>query len=851
MKFDHKYIAKEVENILKKHKKIYEYDAKNKGKKFAIILPPPNITGHLHLGHAWDIALQDAIIRYKHLQGFNTLWIAGFDHASIATQTKFEKILKEETKKTRFDFPKKVFLQKLKIWANTQKSFIEKQWQKMNLALSLQSQCYTMDQHVNKAVNAIFYELYKQGLIYQDLKLVNWDMKLQTAISDIEINYQKVTTKMYYLKYYLAKTKKYLIVATTRPETLFGDVCLVINPNDKKNAKYIGKMVINPINKKIIPIIGDKYVDQEFGTGIMKCTPGHDFNDYLIGKKYKLPILSVFNFNGTLNEKAIDFTGRNYNSIPIEQARKIVVELLKTNNFLEKIQTITTNIGFSERSSTIVEPMLSKQWFVKMKPLVKKVIALQKTTNKIIFYPKRFNNVLLTWLNNIEDWCISRQLWWGHQIPVWYHKKNKQKYVGIKPPQNTNLWKQDDDVLDTWFSSGLWPMVCTFWRKEKIYKNFYPTNCLVTGYDILFFWIARMIVMAIYHKKIKPFNQCLIHGLIRDEKGRKMSKSLGNGIDPISVVEQYGSDCLKLFLTSSTTLGEDLNFSPQKIKYYSNVLNKIWNSYQLIKDHTLKIKNFNLEKTSEIDRWMLNEVKNLQKNVIAFFNKYEFTVANKMIINSFWNIYCNKYLEMIKFYLNDPKYTKQQKLNSLFIFNEYLKIFYPIAPMLSDYLYYDINQKIIWNDRMKILQLNLKYEKNLIEKYVDIFIRLKDYRMKNSIKKERIINFDYLTPTEFDKNKMNNLLKQHNFFLCNFVKKLDPNKIVIKIDNDLIILNKINKHKTNQQIKKYLTFLDNEIKRCLALLNNKNFLLKAPKEKVELEQRKLKKYLEQKNNMNQ
>ncbi len=849
MNFDHKHIEKKVESILK-GQQIYEYDSQNKGKKFSIILPPPNITGHLHLGHAWDISLQDAIIRYKHLQGFNTLWIAGFDHASIATQTKFEKILKQETNKTKFDFSKKIFLQKLETWAETQKKFIEKQWQKMNLALSLKSQCYTMDQHVNKAVNTIFYKLYKQGLIYQDLKLVNWDMKLQTAISDIEINYQKVTTKMYYLKYYLTGTKKYLIVATTRPETLFGDVCLVINPNDKKNAKYIGKTAINPINKKIIPIIGDKYVDENFGTGVMKCTPGHDFNDYMIGKKYKLPVLSIFNFNGTLNEKTVDFNGKNYNNIPIEQARKTIIELLKKNNLLVKIQSITTNIGFSQRSNTIIEPMLSKQWFVKMKPLVKKIIAQQKTKKKIIFYPKRFNDVLLTWLNNIDDWCISRQLWWGHQIPVWYHRKNNQKYVDITPPQNINVWKQDEDVLDTWFSSSLWPMVCTFWRDEKIYKNFYPTNCLVTGYDILFFWIARMIIMSMYYKKTKPFNHCLIHGLIRDEKGRKMSKSLGNGIDPIDIVNQYGSDCLKLFLTSSATLGEDLNFSQQKIKYYSNVLNKIWNSYQLIKDQTIKIENFDVEKTSEIDRWMLNEVKNLQKKVIVFFDKYEFTVANKIIINSFWNIYCNKYLEMIKFYLNDPKYAKQQRLNSLLIFNEYLKIFYPIAPMISDYLYYDINQKIIWNDRMKILQLNLKYPKNLINKYADIFIKLKDYRLKNSIKKDKIINFDYLTSTKFNKNKMNALLKNHNFFLCNFIKKPSEDKTIIKVGSDLIILEKIEQHKTKQQIQKYLNFLDNEINRCMTLLNNKNFLLKAPKEKIKLEQEKLKKYLEQKNNIN-
>ena len=849
MKFNHKYIEKELKNILM-GQKIYEYDSKNKGKKFSIILPPPNITGRLHLGHAWDVALQDAIIRYKHLQGFNTLWIAGFDHASIATQTKFEKILKEKFKKTKFDFSKQVFLQKLKIWANAQKNSIEKQWQKMNLALSLQAQCYTMDQHVNKAVNTIFYELYKQGLIYQDLKLVNWDTELQTAISDIEIYYQKVTTKMYYLKYYLVNTKKYLIVATTRPETLFGDVCLVINPNDKKNAKYIGKTVINPINKKTIPIIGDKYVDQKFGTGIMKCTPGHDFNDYLIGKKYKLPIVSIFNFNGTLNEKAIDFNGQSYNNIPIKQVRKNVIDLLQKNNLLAKIQTITTNIGFSERSNTIAEPMLSKQWFVKMKPLVKKVIALQKTEKKVIFYPKRFNNALLKWLNNIEDWCISRQLWWGHQIPVWYNKKNNKKYVGIKPPKNKNEWRQDEDVLDTWFSSSLWPMVCTFWRDEKIYKSFYPTNCLVTGYDILFFWVARMITMSIYHKKIKPFDHCLIHGLIRDEKGRKMSKSLGNGIDPNDVIEQYGSDCLKLFLTSSTTLGEDLNFSQQKIKYYSNFLNKIWNSYQLIKDQTIKIKNFDLKKTSEIDRWMLDEIKNLQKEVIIFFDKYEFTIANKMIVNNFWNVYCNKYLEMIKFYLNDPKYTKQQKLNSLFIFNEYLKIFYPIAPTISDYLYHDINGKIIWNDRMKILQLSPKYTKNLISKYADIFIKLRDYRSKNSIKKEEIINFDYVTPTKFNKNKMNNFLKNQNFFLRDFVEKPNEDKTIIEIDDDLIILDKINKHETKQQMQKYLLFLDNEIKRCMVLLNNKNFLLKAPKEKIKLEQEKLKKYLEQKNNIN-
>ncbi len=836
-KYNHAFVEKKVKQLLK-DKNFYELNKTHKGPKFSIVLPPPNITGKLHLGHAWDTSLQDAIVRYKHLQGFNTLWVSGMDHASIATQTKYEKILKETEHKSRFDFSRQEFLKKLNVWSNEQRQFIAKQWDSLNLALSLKSQCFTMDEHVHKACMEWFVEAYKKGLIYQDYKLVNWDTQLQTAISDIEVIYKETSSKMYYFKYYLKDSSEFLTVATTRPETMFGDVCLVVNPNDTKNARLIGKEAINPANGKALPIIADDYVEEGFGTGIMKCTPAHDFNDYNLAKKHHIVLYkNVMNSNGTMNREAVDFLGNTYNLLTVQEARKQLVEVFRQNNLVVKIEDIVNNIGYSERTNTVVEPFLSKQWFVKMKPFADKIIALQKKNKGVEFVPARFNEALLTWMNNIQDWCISRQLWWGHQLPVYYNNKTGKMLVSTKVPKDMSNWTQDPDVLDTWFSSGLWPLVCTSWRKEKEYKNFYPTGLLVTAYDILFFWIARMMTMCEHWSKKVPFKQALIHGLIRDSQGRKMSKSLGNGVDPMELVEKYGSDAMKMFFTSSATMGEDLRFNEEKIKYYWSVLNKIWNSYNLISGQKVR---FTANDLNQFDCWMIDKLNKLIQQVVPQYNKYDFTVANKALIDCFWNDFCNQYLEFIKINLNDKKKAKKQKAIALYIFDEFLKLFYPIAPAIADYLFYDINHKFIWYTKVKPLTIKITFDQHLMKHFANITNCLRDYRIKHSLSRKNEIAFDYVTKDNVNLTELNKLLQAFNIKINNIINVKPDNTTALVVDDGIICLQE--QQSSNQDLTKRLEVVEFEIKRAQGMLANVDFVAKAPADKVQAERDKLAKY---------
>lgn len=837
-KYNPAYVEARVKKLLK-DKDFYEYHKSSKRPNFSIILPPPNITGKLHLGHAWDASLQDAIIRFKHLQGFNTLWISGMDHASIATQTKYEKILKETENRSRFDFSREEFLKKLSGWSNEQKQFIAQQWDSLNLSLSLKSQCFTMDEHVHQACMEWFVDAYKQGLIYQDYKLVNWDTQLQTAISDIEVIYKETNSKMYYFKYYLQDSNEYLTVATTRPETMFGDVCLVINPKDEVNAKYIGRVAINPANGKALPIIGDEYVELGFGTGIMKCTPAHDFNDYNLAKKHHIVLYkNVMNPNGTMNADAIDFKGLTYNMLTIKQARDKLVEDLIADAKLVKIEDIVNNIGYSERTNTIVEPFLSKQWFVKMEPLAKKLIEAQQSNKGVEFIPPRFNEALLTWMKNIQDWCISRQLWWGHRLPVYYHKETGKVLVTTKPPKDMDKWVQDPDVLDTWFSSGLWPLVCTSWRDDKKYKEFYPTSLLVTAYDILFFWVARMMNMCNHWSKKMPFDQVLIHGLIRDSQGRKMSKSLGNGVDPMDLVAKYGSDAMKMFFTSSSTMGEDLRFNEEKITYYWSVLNKIWNSYNLISGRQIK---FTAKDLNPFDCWMLDKLNKLIVQLTELYNKYDFTVANKALIDCFWNDFCNQYLEFIKINLNNKRKVGKQKAVALFIFDEFLKLFYPIAPAISDYLFYEINHKYLWYTTVKPLKIKYNFDRTIMKHFANITNCLRDYRIKHSLSRKNEISFDYVTDDKVRIEQLNALLSNFNIKINNFVDVKPEGTTALVIEDGIICLKEQVENKS-QDLAKRLEVVEFEIKRAQGMLANANFVAKAPADKVQAERDKLAKY---------
>ncbi|MDE5617714.1 MAG: valine--tRNA ligase, partial [Ureaplasma sp.] len=734
------------------------FNPKSDKKPYTIILPPPNVTGKLHLGHAWDVSLQDAIIRYHKMNGYDVLWVPGTDHAGIATQTKFEAILKQEQNETHFSLGREKFLEKLMIWKDDQANFIHKQWAKMGLSLSYKYEKFTMDADINNAVNTVFVELYKQGLIYRDKKLVNWDPILQTAISNIEVIYKNSQTKMYYFKYFNESKTKYLIVATSRPETMFGDVCLVINPNDTRYNWTKNEKFINPANDELLPVIFDEYIDIDFGTGVMKCTPAHDFNDNALAKKHNLKLINILNPDATMNE----ICGK-YQGLDRFVCREKLVEEIKEKGLLEKIEINDSQLPYSERTGTIIEPFLSLQWFVKMKPLADKVIEMQNGSDPVIFYPQKYNDTLLTWLNNIEDWCISRQLWWGHQIPIWYNKNNNDIYCDLQPPKDIENWIRDDDVLDTWFSSGLWPFVTLNWPNEtNLFKKYFPTDVLVTGYDIIFFWVSRMMMFSKYFTSNKPFKNVLIHGLIRDKFGKKMSKSLGNGIDPMDVIDQYGADTLRLFLTSTASLGEDLNYNDEKVLANWNFLNKLKNGSQYILNYIDQIDLNNLTINSNelniLDIWIIDKLNELISSVKRLFEKFNFVVATKKIIEFVWINFFNTYLEFTKFLVKDNN-KNTIKILTIVLLN-ILKILHPQCPFITEEIYQSFfkNKSIMNEQYPELINLNIDSQ-NLIlaNQLINIINISQKYRSDMKLKNKDLIKFCLSTTDNinFDENKIN------------------------------------------------------------------------------------------------
>ncbi len=833
------------------------YTTPKKGKPFSMILPPPNVTGVLHLGHAWDSSIQDTIIRFKRLNGYRTMWIPGTDHAGIATQTKFEKYLETEKHTDKQALGRKEFLKQLMVWKEVQSRTIHEQWAKLGLLLDYNREKFTMDLEVNKAVNKVFVDLYNNKLIYKGHKLVNWDVKLKTAISDIEVIHKHVQSKMYYFKYFLDEQRKnYLVVATTRPETMFGDTCIVVNPNDKRYKQYIGQKVLNPANLQWIPIIADKYVDINFGTGAMKCTPAHDFNDYQLGLKYKMKMIKIMNPDGTMNELCQQYQGLNR-----FVCRKQLVATLKENGFVEKIdEQYETQIGYSERTNEIVEPYLSEQWFIKMKPLVKKVLQNQKKkTNNVKFLPPRFDKTLQQWLEKIEDWCISRQLWWGHQLPVWYHKKTKKIYVGEDAPKPISEWRREEDVLDTWFSSSLWPFVTLNWPKEtELFKTFFPTSVLVTGYDIIFFWVSRMMVMSSYFTEQIPFQKVYIHGLMRDAQGRKMSKSLGNGIDPMEIIAQYGADSLRLFLTSSSTIGEDLNFSIEKIEANWNYLNKLWNSARFILMNNeenyhgpLKVNNL-----PSICLWILNKLNTTITKVTKHMNDYNFVVSSKILNDFVWNDFCNTYIELAKADLNNKEVKQSVVTTTLYVLNSILIMLHPQCPFITDKIY-----QLLPGAKSSIIKekwpekISLKKETEISD-LIKIIESIRRIRSTNNTKEHLSINI--LAKNNI--KKFSNRVKLYNHYLLALNAEivnvsnisLMENKITDVVDNFIIEIPTKNLFDHEKEIAKMQLMvkkLEAEVARSKNILANVNFVSKAPKTKVDIEKEKLAKYETQLQNL--
>ena len=670
----------------------------DKARPYSIVIPPPNVTGKLHLGHAWDTTLQDMIIRQKRMQGFDTLWLPGMDHAGIATQAKVEQRLAEQGI-SRYDLGREKFVDQVWDWKNEYAATIKSQWGKMGLSLDYSRERFTLDEGLSEAVRKVFVTLYEKGLIYRGEYIINWDPKARTALSDIEVIHQDDEGAFYHVKYPFVEEgvtydgKDYIEIATTRPETMFGDVAVAVHPSDERYKDLVGKMVRVPLVGREIPIIADEYVDPEFGSGMVKITPAHDPNDFGVGNRHNLERINTMNEDASMNERAGKYVGMDR-----FDARKAIVDDLQAEGWMLEIEPIVHSVGHSERTGVPVESRLSTQWFVKMKPLAEQALDMQKSDDRVDFYPPRFEDTFTRWMDNIHDWVISRQLWWGHQIPAWYHKQTGEMYVGMEAPEDIENWEQDSDVLDTWFSSALWPFSTMGWPDEDAedFKRYFPTNTLVTGYDIIFFWVARMMFQSKEFTGRRPFKNVLIHGLIRDEQGRKMSKSLGNGIDPMDVIEKYGADALRWFLATGSTPGLDVRFSYTKMDSAWNFINKIWNASRYVimnlDDETKAELPADLSVLTLADKWILSRLNETIASVTKNFDKFEFGEAGRSLYNFIWNDFADWYIEMTKETLNGNDETAKKNVQAVlaYVLDNTLRLLHPIMPFVTEAIWQEM-----------------------------------------------------------------------------------------------------------------------------------------------------------------
>ncbi len=816
-------------------KKLFNANTKSDKKPYSIILPPPNVTGKLHLGHAWDGTMQDILIRYKHLQGYETMWITGMDHAGIATQAKVDERL-SSMGISRYDLGREGFLQKAWEWKEEYASIIRQQWGKMGFALDYSKEKFTLDEDVNEKVKEVFVKLYEKGLIYQGYRITNWDPAAKTALSDIEVIYKEVEGKFYHLKYYLEDSDTYLEVATTRPETLFGDKAVAVHPDDERYKDFICKNVIIPGTDIKIPVVADEYVEMEFGTGVVKITPAHDPNDYEVGLRHNLEMPIVMNLDGTMNELA-----GKYNGLDRFECRKQLINDLEAANLVIKIEDYTHNVGHSERTGVVVETILSKQWFVKMEELANNAIKYQEREDKINFYPQRFEKTFIQWMENIQDWCISRQLWWGHQIPAWYHNETGEVYVGVNPPSDVENYTQDQDVLDTWFSSALWPMATTIWREDnEDMDKFYPTNVLVTGYDIIFFWVSRMIFQAIEFSGQKPFDDVLIHGLIRASDGRKMSKSLGNGIDPMDVIESHGADALRLFLIGNSAPGLDLRYSEEKLDASWNFLNKVWNVTRFVLQNTQNIDDLTINESllDDADYYIIKQYNEAVEKINYYMDKYEFGEVSKYLINFIRDEFSSWYLEITKIYFNqeDEVSTNKKKILKTLLINS-IKLMHPFTPFISDEIYSAITNEEIydasWPEVIKFEDNKAVERFNLIK---DMIINIRNFREQNEISVKQKV--DIIIESEEDLSPDYDIIKR----LANVNEVLsnvsDQNVVSFVYGNasmHIINENLVDEEKQQAKLQQQLDHITDELNRSIKMLSNQNFVSKANPDKIKEE----------------
>ena len=824
------------------HKKVEEnkYENwKNKGyfasgdkskKPFCIVIPPPNVTGKLHLGHAMNVSIQDIIIRYKRMQGFDCLWLPGMDHAAIATEAKVVKRLKDKGI-DKYEYGREKFLSACWDWTHEYGDNIRNQWAKVGISVDYNKERFTLDEGLNEAVTKVFVDYYNEGIIYRGEKIINWDPEAMTALSNEEVIYKDVEGAFYHLKYIIEGTDDYLDVATTRPETLFGDTAVAVNPSDKRYKHLIGKNVILPIVNKAIPIIGDEHADPEFGTGVVKITPAHDPNDFEVGNRHNLERVIVMNPDATMNE----FAGR-YQGMTREKCREELLKDLEGDGLLIRIEPMTHSVGHSERTGVMVEPYLSKQWFVKMGDLAKNVLETQKKKDeKVNFVPERFEKILNHWMEISYDWCISRQLWWGHRIPAWY--KGDEIYVGIKPPKGEG-WVQDEDVLDTWFSSALWPFSTLGWPNKTLdMERYFPNDVLVTAYDIIFFWVARMIFQAEHITGKRPFKDCIIHGLIRDKDGRKMSKSLGNGVDPMAMIDEYGADALRFYLTTDVASGTDLRFDEEKVASTWNFINKLWNASRFVLLNIEDLKEARLENLKDEDKWILTKYERLIKSITKHMDKYEFNLAGAEIYDFIWNDFCSNYIEAAKFSI-DSEVTKSVLY---WILSGILEMLHPFMPFVTEEIYSKLPFRPNENIESIMMSSYPKYDEQLvfesIEKKVETMFSFVSLFRKQKL--ENNIGSDFEVITDIKESLILNLLKLQDKVVT---KSSYQDTLDVVLDNYKITIcydNSVNKEEEKTSLLKEKENLEKSIARRESLLANANYVAKAPENIVNQERENL------------
>ena len=831
-------------------------------KPFVISMPPPNVTAKLHIGHALDDTIQDILIRYHRMLGDPTLYVPGTDHASIATEVKVVEKLKKEGK-SKESLGREKFLEEAWKWKEEYGGKIVEQQRKLGLSCDWQRARFTMDEGCSKAVLEVFERLYNEGIIYKGERLVNWCPECETPISDIEVEYEDQKSNLWHIRYKIENSDDYVVVATTRPETMLGDTAVAVNPNDERYKDIVGKRVFLPIVNKYIPVVADRYVDMEFGTGVVKITPAHDPNDFKVGKRHDLEIINILNEDGTLNEKA-----GKYEGMTTLEAREEIVKELKDIGALVKIEPHVHNVGSCYRCHHTIEPYISNQWFVKMEELAKPAIEAVKNGD-IKFIPKRFEKIYLNWMENIEDWCISRQLWWGHRIPAYYCKECGKITVSkehITTCECGGEVVQDEDTLDTWFSSALWPFSILGWPDNtEDYSYFYPNSVLVTGYDIITFWVSKMIFSGLHYTNKIPFENVYIHGLVRDSQGRKMSKSLGNGVDPIEVIENYGTDALRFSLTQNISAGNDMRYMPEKLETARNFANKLWNAAKFVNMYIDDIAVENVENFLPADKWILTKLSKLEKEVKDNLDKYELGVPLQKLYDFIWSDFCDWYIEIVKTRLYDKETNPFSYSVAVWTLNHVLvqviKMLHPYMPFITEEIYQNLHtdKNSIMKDMYPCDNYNFEKETEIIELFLNMIRNIRNERLNSGINGSKKVNAQVYLKNENDKKL---------FKLCeDYIKRLGYIENIEYIDTEekannnytsitlprisiyLDLLGAVDLDKENERLNNEKEKVLKELNRAKSMLSNEKFVSKAPANLVEQEKMKVIKYEEMLNDI--